>query len=72
MGKPPGLVVNAEDSQSEPPWTWVRIPGSPKKLDGNDGPLMAEKLTKIMKTAKYCKWGKSPQKIFKKRYLLSN
>jgi len=26
----PGLVLNAEDSQSEPPWMWVRIPASPK------------------------------------------
>jgi len=34
-GKPPGLVVNAEDSQSEPPWMWVRFPASPKKLDKN-------------------------------------
>jgi len=42
-GKPPGLVVNAEDSRSEPPWTWVRIPASPKKLDGYDGPLDGRK-----------------------------
>ncbi len=66
LGEPPGLVVNAEDSRSEPPWTWVRIPASAKKsrwklMDH----LMAEKLTKIIKTAK---WGKSPQKnIFKKK-----
>jgi len=36
-------VVDAEDSRSEPPWTWVQIPASPKKLDGNDGPLDGRK-----------------------------
>ncbi len=36
-------MVNAEDSRSEPPWMWVRIPASPKKLDGNYGPLIGRK-----------------------------
>jgi len=36
-------VVNAEDSRSKTPWMWVRIPASPKKLDGNDGPLDGRK-----------------------------
>jgi len=34
-GEAPGLVVNGEDSRSEPWRMWVRIPASPnKKLDG--------------------------------------
>jgi len=43
LGKFPGLVVNDKDSQSEPSWMWVWIPASPKKLDGNDGPLDSRK-----------------------------
>jgi len=40
-------VVNAEDSRSEPPWTWVQIPASPKKIEMDMmDHLMAEKLTK--------------------------
>ncbi len=39
-------MVNAEDSRSEPPWTWFNIPASQKKLDGNDGPLNGRKTNK--------------------------
>ncbi len=45
-GKPPGLVVNAEDSRSEPWQMRVRIPASPKKTRWKK---MAENIAKIIK-----------------------
>ncbi len=61
--KPPGLVVNAENSQSE---KWSSDVGSNpnftfKLMEKKMDLLMAENITKIIKTAK---WGKSHQKIF--------
>ncbi len=62
LGKPPDLVVNAEESRSEP-WfgrgfaTWLHLKTRWKKMDH----LMGEKLIKIIKIAQ---WGKSHQNFF--------
>ncbi len=64
-GKLPGLVMNIEDSQSEPWFSDVSsIPGCTLKLDAWDGPLDGRKTTVIIKIAKR---GKSHQKYIYKR-----
>jgi len=58
--------VNAEDSRFELPWTWVRIPFSPKKLDGNNGPLDG-RWQKTNENNKDCQMGQvTPKKYLKK------
>ncbi len=65
-GEAPGLVVNVEDSQSEPPWTWVRIPATPKKLYGNEGSLNGRKTNKNNKDSQM---GQVTPKKIKKEHL---
>ncbi len=60
-GEPPGLVVNAEDSRSEPPWFESQL--HQKNLDGNDGPLDGIKTNENDKDH----GGKSRQKKIKKK-----